>query len=37
MCSIWMPVDTVPREVSLRFLRGSNQWNRWFRPRLTTG
>jgi ectoine hydroxylase-related dioxygenase (phytanoyl-CoA dioxygenase family) len=37
MCSIWLPVDPVPREVSLRFLKGSHRWNRWFRPRLTSG
>ena len=37
MCSIWLPVDPVPHDVSLRFLRGSHRWNRWFRPRLTSG
>lgn len=37
MCSIWLPVDPVPRDVALRFLRGSHRWQRWFRPRLTSG
>jgi ectoine hydroxylase-related dioxygenase (phytanoyl-CoA dioxygenase family) len=37
MCSIWLPVDPVPSEVALRFLRGSHRWRRWFRPRLTSG
>jgi ectoine hydroxylase-related dioxygenase (phytanoyl-CoA dioxygenase family) len=37
MCSIWLPVDPVPRPVALRFLRGSHRWGRWFRPRLTSG
>ncbi|HXP73593.1 MAG TPA: phytanoyl-CoA dioxygenase family protein [Stellaceae bacterium] len=37
MCSIWLPIDPVPRDVALRFLRGSHRWGRWFRPRLTSG
>ena len=37
MCSIWLPVDPVPKDVALRFLRGSHRWGRWFRPRLTSG
>ncbi|UYV76578.1 hypothetical protein LAZ67_14001247 [Cordylochernes scorpioides] len=32
-CSIWLPVDPVPREVSLKFLRGSHRWGRLYRPR----
>ncbi len=37
MCSIWLPIDPVPRDTALRFLRGSHRWNRWFLPRLTSG
>ncbi len=37
MCSIWLPVDPVPQDVALRFLKGSHRWNRWFRPQLTSG
>lgn len=37
MCSIWLPVDPVPASAALRFLAGSHQWGRWFRPRLTSG
>ena len=37
MCSIWLPIDPVPQTVSLRFLKGSHRWGRWFRPRLTSG
>ena len=35
LCSIWFPVDPVPQDVSLRFIRGSHNWGRWFRPQLT--
>ena len=27
VCSIWMPLDPVPREVSLEFVRGSHRWH----------
>lgn len=37
MCSIWLPVDSVPMGVGLRFLKGSHRWGRWFRPQLTSG
>ena len=33
MCSIWMPLDPVLEETSLRFVKGSHAWNRWFVPR----
>ena len=31
--SIWMPLDPIPSEMALRFIRGSHRWNRWFIPR----
>jgi len=34
-CSIWLPVDPVDHETSLRFIRGSHRWDRWFKPQLT--
>ncbi|MFO0996605.1 MAG: phytanoyl-CoA dioxygenase family protein [Alphaproteobacteria bacterium] len=37
MVSIWLPVDPVPASVSLRFLRGSHRWGKWYRPQLTSG
>lgn len=33
MCSIWMPLDPVPQESSLRFVQGSHAWGRQFVPR----
>lgn len=33
MCSIWMPLDPVPQASSLRFVKGSHDWGRWFVPR----
>ena len=33
MCSIWMPLDPVPLETSLQFVKGSHAWGRWFVPR----
>ncbi len=32
VCSIWMPLDTVPKEVSLEFVRGSHLWEQAFNP-----
>lgn len=32
-CSIWLPVDPVPEENSLRFVRGSHAWGVCFFPR----
>ena len=31
--SIWMPVDPVPLESSVKFVRGSHRWGKWFHPR----
>lgn len=33
VCSFWLPLDPVPLESSLRFVRGSHEWGRWFMPR----
>lgn len=33
MCSIWMPLDPVPVETSIQFVKGSHAWGRWFVPR----
>ncbi|XP_035681378.1 probable phytanoyl-CoA dioxygenase isoform X1 [Branchiostoma floridae] len=32
VCSIWMPVDPVPMETCVQFVRGSQGWG-WFYPR----
>ena len=31
--SFWLPLDPVPREVCVEYVRGSHRWGRWFRPR----
>lgn len=31
--SLWIPLDPVPVETSLRFVRGSHAWDKWFMPR----
>ncbi|WP_438391615.1 phytanoyl-CoA dioxygenase family protein [Caballeronia sp. DA-9] len=31
-CTIWMPVDPVPRDAVLEFVAGSHSDNRWYRP-----
>ena len=33
MCSVWMPLDPVPLESSLQFVKGSHAWGRAFAPR----
>ena len=33
MCSLWLPLDPVPLHTSLRFVKGSHTWGRWFVPR----
>ncbi|XP_013378910.1 uncharacterized protein LOC106150576 [Lingula anatina] len=32
-CSIWMPIDSVPAETTLKFVKGSHRWGRWFHPK----
>jgi len=31
--SIWLPIDPVPKETGVQFLKGSHRWGRWFHPR----
>ena len=33
MLSIWMPVDPVSLDCSVKFVRGSHRWGKWFHPR----
>ena len=33
ICSIWMPVDPVAQGATLKFVKGSHRWNKWFVPR----
>ncbi|MFO0998085.1 MAG: phytanoyl-CoA dioxygenase family protein [Alphaproteobacteria bacterium] len=33
---VWLPLDPVPEEVALAFVRGSHRWHRWFEPTRTT-
>ena len=33
ICSIWMPVDPVPLECSLQFVKGSHNWGKSYIPR----
>lgn len=33
VCSLWMPVDPVPRDACVQFVAGSHLWPRWFIPR----
>jgi len=32
-CTMWIPVDPVPLESSIRFAKGSHRWGKWFYPR----
>ncbi len=31
-CTMWFPVDAVPRHITLEFVAGSHRWGKWFRP-----
>ena len=31
-CSLWLPLDPVPRETAIEFVAGSHRWNTWYRP-----
>jgi ectoine hydroxylase-related dioxygenase (phytanoyl-CoA dioxygenase family) len=31
-CSLWIPLDPVPRETCVEFVAGSHRWGRWFTP-----
>jgi ectoine hydroxylase-related dioxygenase (phytanoyl-CoA dioxygenase family) len=30
--SLWIPLDPVPEERAVEFIRGSHKWGRWFTP-----
>lgn len=32
VCIVWVPIDPVPKSVSLRCIRGSHRWNMMFAP-----
>jgi len=32
VCSVWLPLDPVPRETCLEFVAGSHRWNETFAP-----
>lgn len=36
-CSLWIPLDEVPRDICPEFIPGSHRWNRWFIPTRFTG
>lgn len=36
-CSLWIPLDPVPRETCPEFIVGSHRWGRWFTPTRFTG
>lgn len=31
--SLWLPLDPVPRDTCVEYVRGSHRWGRWFAPR----
>lgn len=33
ICSLWIPLDPVPRAVSPEFVAGSHRWGTWYTPR----
>ena len=35
--SLWIPLDTVPRERTLEFIAGSHRWGKFYRPRRFDG
>ena len=38
VCSVWTPIDSVPRESALEFIRGSHRWNEvFYRPSFFSG
>ena len=30
--SLWIPVDPVPIESAIKFVKGSHAWGKWFKP-----
>ena len=37
VCSLWIPLDPLPRETCPEFIAGSHRWGRWFLPRKFSG
>ena len=35
--SLWVPLDPVPQDRAVEFIRGSHRWGRWFTPTRFTG
>lgn len=35
--SLWIPLDPVPKERGVEFIKGSHKWGRWFTPTKFTG
>ena len=33
VCSIWLPLDPVPRETCVEFVAGSHLWGKWYTPK----
>lgn len=33
MCSIWVPLDPVPRDGAVEFVRGSHRWGKVYKPK----
>ncbi len=33
VCSIWVPLDPVPRGTCVEFVAGSHRWGKWFTPK----
>ena len=31
-CSLWIPLDSVPKDTCVQFISGSHRWGRWFTP-----
>ncbi|MFO1350807.1 MAG: phytanoyl-CoA dioxygenase family protein [Gammaproteobacteria bacterium] len=37
VCSLWIPLDAVPKATCPEYVAGSHRWGRWFMPRRFTG
>ena len=33
VCSIWVPLDPLPRETCVEFVAGSHRWGKWYTPK----
>ena len=33
VCSIWVPLDRLPRETCVEFVAGSHRWGKWYTPK----